>query len=501
MKSLELTVAQCDADIRGGQAHAAAKRLQQLNSNKVPREWRLPLANLCRRAGLLNLGMRLLTPIVHPERASHGVQATSAEIAEYGVLLHRIGATREALLTLEKVDTSLVPDALLYRSFCHFSEWEFAGATKALEAFLQQGAATEYMQLVARVNLASAYIGESKFFAALELLKQNIEEARANKYSRLQGNCHELLAQIHLHQSDFTKARAELTTAEELLGGNQTFDQLFVKKWTAIAHGLENREVQPILQFRREALERGDWESVREADRFALKVDFDEARFMHLMFGTPFEGYRDLICKELGRSIESQAYLYGDQSAQQMNVSTGEVSDGSQIAVGTKCHQLIEVLLRDLYRPQRLGAIFAELCPSEHFDLFSSPDRVHQLLRRTRRWIEAETLPIEISEEKGFYSLKMTGPFAFLVPLRRQPVDTMNRHFQKLYSSFKTSPAFTARQARVAVSLPRTSFQNFINWAIENGHVEKLGSNRDTCYRISSTKEQSLSKLLRRPSE
>lgn len=492
MKPFELIAAECDADIRAGKSAEAAKRLQQLNSSKVPREWRLPLANLSRRAGLLNLGMRLLTPIVHPDRARAGVFATSAEIAEYGVLLHRLGATREALQMLDKVDTLLVPDALLYRSFCHFSEWEFAGATRALETFLAQGKATSYMQFVASVNLASAYIGEAKFAQALELLERNIDEARINNYSRLQGNCHELRAQIRLHQGDYAQARVELSAANELLGGNLTFDQLFVKKWTAIARGLETRDVQPILEFRREALERGDWESVREADRFALKVEFDESRFMHLMFGTPFEGYRDLICKELGRSIERETYLHGDAAAPRMDVATGHVNGGAQIAIGTKCHQLIEVLLRDLYRPQRLGAIFAELCPGEHFDLFSSPDRVHQLLRRTRRWIEAEALPIQIREKKGFYSLIMTGPFAFSVPLRRQSVDTMSRHFQQLHAHFKTSQIFTARQARVAIALPRSSFQLFINWAIENGHVEKFGSNRETCYRISSNDEASI---------
>jgi hypothetical protein len=142
MLPFELLISECDADIRAGRSAQAAKRLQQLNSVRVPREFRLPLANICRRAGLLNLGMRLLTPIVHPERAKAGVQATSAEMAEYGVLLHRLGATREALQTLDKADPRQVPDALLFRSFCHFSEWEFSGATKALEEYLKQEAVT-----------------------------------------------------------------------------------------------------------------------------------------------------------------------------------------------------------------------------------------------------------------------------------------------------------------------------------------------------------------------
>jgi hypothetical protein len=195
MKPFELIVSHCDQEIRAGRTAQAAKELQQLNTAKVPREWRLPLANLCRRAGLLNTGMRLLTPVVHPERTKTGDTASNAELAEYGVLLHRIGATREALHTLEKVNTIEVPDALLYRSFCHFSEWEYEGATKALEAYTTQ-TSSGYMNFVARVNLASAYVGGERFEQALDLLARNIEEARANSYSRLQGNCHELRAQV-----------------------------------------------------------------------------------------------------------------------------------------------------------------------------------------------------------------------------------------------------------------------------------------------------------------
>lgn len=472
--------------IRAGRTAQAAKELHQLNTAKVPREWRLPLANLCRRAGLLNTGMRLLTPIVHPDRAKAGeVLATNAELAEYGVLLHRIGATREALHTLEKVNTAEVPDALLFRSFCHFSEWEYDGATKALEAYTAQ-APSGYMNFVARVNLASAYVGGERFEEALELLARNIEEAKANSYSRLQGNCHELRAQVHLQRREFTQAREELKAAGLLLGTNQTFDQFFVRKWSAIADGLENGDVTPVLAFREEAHARGDWESVREADRYALSIQFDESRFQHLMFGTPFESYRERICRQLGRELKQTKFLFGDLQAPVMDVSTGRVNEGSGLAAGRKCHQLIEVLLRDLYRPQRLGALFAELCPGEHFNLFSSPDRVHQLIRRTRRWIEAENLPIEIQEAKGFYSLKMTGPFAFILPLNRQPVDTMSQHFQKLCSNFKPEQVFTAREARGAIALPRSSFQLFINWAIEKGHVERFGSQRDTCYRIAA---------------
>jgi hypothetical protein len=289
-----------------------------------------------------------------------------------------------------------------------------------------------------------------------------------------------------LQRREFLKAREELAAAGALLGSNQTFDQFFVRKWSAIADGLESADAAPVLAFREEAHARGDWESVREADRYALLIQFDEARFQHLMFGTPFESYRKRICRQLGRELTQTKFLFGDLQAPVMDVTTGRVNEGPGLALGRKCHQLIEVLLRDLYRPQRLGALFAELCPGEHFDLFSSPDRVHQLIRRTRRWTESENLPIQIHEHKGFYSLKMTGPFAFILPLHRQPVDIMSQHFQKLCSNFKPKQVFTAREARGAIALPRSSFQLFINWAIENGRVEKFGTQRDTCYRIAA---------------
>ncbi|MGZ3723104.1 MAG: hypothetical protein ACXVA9_09250, partial [Bdellovibrionales bacterium] len=109
-------IAACEADVRASQTQNVAKRLAKLNSARVPREFRLPLANLCRRAGLHSLGITLLTRIVHPLKNNPTEAASSPELAEYAVLLLRSGAMSEALTTLNEVSTSKVPESLLYRA-------------------------------------------------------------------------------------------------------------------------------------------------------------------------------------------------------------------------------------------------------------------------------------------------------------------------------------------------------------------------------------------------
>src|SRR3989344_5319653 len=91
-----------DLLIREGRNGEARKRLQLIEVKSVRRSDRRPLANLARRAQMLNLAIRLLNPVVRSEEIL-AAQATDAERAEYGVSLIFLGATQEGLEILNGV--------------------------------------------------------------------------------------------------------------------------------------------------------------------------------------------------------------------------------------------------------------------------------------------------------------------------------------------------------------------------------------------------------------
>ncbi|NJL26043.1 MAG: hypothetical protein HC902_13335 [Calothrix sp. SM1_5_4] len=111
--------------LRQGRADLVVRSLQGRGFGRIPRQWILPLANIARRTGLSSLGLRLLSPVVMPKT---GQTATGPEIAEYAVLLQKIGAIEESSRMLALIDRERVPESSLYRAFYHFHRWDPAAA-------------------------------------------------------------------------------------------------------------------------------------------------------------------------------------------------------------------------------------------------------------------------------------------------------------------------------------------------------------------------------------
>ncbi len=216
-------------------------------------------------------------------------------------------------------------------------------------------------------------------------------------------------------------------------------------------------------ELRQIAYQSRDWEAIREADLFSLKVEMNKVQFLHLVFGTPFLSYRQRIINELGGLPDRTMYVLGPKVSPRMDLTTGEINGVEHLTPGRKCHQLIEILLRDFYSPLRIGGLFLELFPGDYFNISSSPDRVHQIVRRTRRWLEQEKIPVQIVENHGFYSLQIVGDFSFRVPLERHSVESMHRYFDKLKRAFGEDE-FSARAATEKLGLSRRTIQRVVSW-------------------------------------
>lgn len=481
--SYEKLIQDGESHLRAGNLQEVARQLSALKPAQVPRDWRRPLASLCRRSNLLTMGLKLLSPIVRSADKGALLRPQATEVAEYGALLYRLGAIPEAVRLLETVDVREAPEALLYQAFCYFNQWEYAEALPLLETYLL-APLSRYARLVGCVNICAALVGTRRWEAARELLNANIAFTHHEGYWRLNSNCLELSAQVYLHQGLFDKAHKDLKEAERLLKDNQSNDLLYVHKWQAILNAHQSGSSGAIFKFAAQAARRQEWESVREADLFALKIDFDEARFEYLIFGTPFVPYREKIMHELGHKPAKASYILGGGAP-------GRILDLNPAAVGQDSfkpsvgiHRVVEVLARDFYRPMSLGGFFSAMFPGEYFDIYSSPARLHQLLRRTRAWLRENEIPARIQSTKAGYRLHVDGDFGFRVPYERTRLSHYELQWKNLTAHFRGANFFTANEARTRLGLPPTSFKRLMKWAMEKSLVERRGGGSNVIYRI-----------------
>ncbi|MBX3016254.1 MAG: hypothetical protein KF767_00075 [Bdellovibrionaceae bacterium] len=478
--SFQALLRECDEHIRQGRDEKAHRLLRELEISKLPRSLQRDFANLCRRSGLLSQGLRILTPLVREEIASE------AERAEYAMLLQRSGAVTEALGVLQKLDPQKDPQILLFQAFCHFNEWNYEAALPLLHRYLEFPLA-DYPRLIARVNLVACLLTLHQWEAAAHEIERAFAEAE--NAGRLRGNLHELRAQWHLGRGRFSDARKDLVQAQAILGGIQNEDLLFVRKWNAVIDLKEKTESDAMKIVLRDAEKASDWETAREARLFLLTDHFDHDAYLELLVGTPFTGYRARIQSRLDRTDLPELpsrWRWGAPDSAALDLATGELHGMTRTVrpPTAKCLQLIEALSQDLFRPQRLATLFGRLFPREHFDIFSSPQRVHQILRRTRRWLSENDLPLQIEESGGQFRLRKPDRFALILTLSREPRDNQRRLLQRLERDFGTEPYFTGPEAAARLGISESLMKRVLAWGVAQKRLRRQGRGSGTTYSL-----------------
>lgn len=472
---------QVDALVKSGNLPAAAELLTQIRTTKVSREWRLPLAIACRRAGAYAMGIALLSKHVMTDKTP-----APAESAEYAALLLRAGAADDCVRVLENMDVWSVPNAPLYKAFAYFSRWEFENALGCLEGYLQRPL-TDYARLVGQVNLSFALIELERYDVAEQDLERLLLECGKNRHTRLESNCHALRAQIHLHRRDFRRMDEDLKIAKRLLSKADSHDQFFITRWAHIGQALESKSLAPLEELKAIAMRDSEWEGLREADFYALQIQFEQERFLHLLFGTPKPGFRARVCKTLGNAPDRECYVWGAKSAPRLDLNEGTIHGKPADAPGRKCLQIVEILSRDFYQPLRIPGLFFTLFPGEYYDWETSPDRVHQILRRTRRWLEEESIPLQIKERDGFFSLTLGAGLSIRLPLERHAFDTMNLQWADIEREFRGDAEFSSQTVRTRLGFSKSSTQRILSWGVDNGKLHKSGPKNRTVYSVTQS--------------
>ncbi len=452
-------IKQADMDLRAGRGDQMAHSLNQLTFSTIPRLWRKQVASICRRAGLFADGLRLLTPLIHPDRNKWGAPATAEEQAEYGVLLLKYGSAREAMSLLNQIPAKSLPEVHMYRAFCHMAEWNYASAAADLHSYIYSNPSL-YQALIAKVNLAACLVSIEAYDEAMDLLNRNIQLALSEGARRLAGNCYELRGQIHLLRGHWILAENDLNESAKIFIQDSSPDQLFIKKWKAVLVGLQSGSLAELTEVRVEASQRSHWESVRDIDRFCLKIKFEPQLFKHLVFGTPYAPFRERVLRELNQDKPNSAFQFGHAQGPKVVVATGELANGTTDRVERQALAVIASLSRDLYRPRRIGELFGDLCPDQHFDIFTSHNRILKIFSRTRQWLRQADVPLMLINENGAHRLSMSGPMCLELEFDR--AGSPDVVLEKLKRRFGRN-SFTTAEACGELSISRQKFQRWFS--------------------------------------
>jgi len=481
MNRTEMILARLEDLVRGGQIPGARRTLLRFRPTRPTELARLRMAKIARRVGLIYFGLRTLHGAVFLTRSKSELRPSI--LTEYATLLSLNGNLNEALTLLEEVDTETCPDALLARSWCLFERWEYREATPLLEEYIRRQR-DPYFRLAGQVNKAEVLFATGEIDQCLFLAGACCKEALACGFLRLRANALLIYAQACSELGQWRKAKSSLNEALKIFGNSGTTDSILIHRQIAINEALETKNQQPLLRFRDVALKARAWESLREIEFQSLRVAFKQRTFDRLWYGTPYPGFRKRL--EQTFSVKpSPLFTWGASGENYLSLQTGKVFGiPRQPSVSGQNLILINFLLRDFYNPPGVGQIFACLYQKEKFDIFSAPDRIHQALKRLRRYFEMHDLPLQLVADRGTYQVKATEKFAIHIKIDDRISEKTLSPIDLLTSKFGKSNAFTTSEVSKALRISKATANRLLNSDQSRKLIERLGNGRRSRYRI-----------------
>lgn len=399
------TLQSIDEFIRLGHLPEARRALKALSPSKIPRDNLATFANLLRRTGLIEKGLRLLNDIVRSD--SNLIVATPEEKIEYAMLLVRVGAIHEARDLLASVSSDSYPEVLLYQTFTMTPEWRYAETIPLLEKYIQRVTDRPNQILIAKVNLIAAQIFCRKNDGLQELFQDAISSAQKYRYNFLLGSLYELAAQFEIARERYDRAEQNLDKAQSILGATNSQESFYVVKWRTLIRILQDSKKpeaeSEIAVLRKKALLLNDFETVRDCDFHLLRFKESQSLFDYLFCGSPSASYRKRLTETFPQYKTPTASYNWQLSGQPTTsrrflfVKTAQTGDGKSFTeLGQAPHKLLLLLTRDFYRPQRLIQLATEIFEGEYTHPIYTPSKMHQILARLRADLKKAKIPLRI---------------------------------------------------------------------------------------------------------
>jgi tetratricopeptide (TPR) repeat protein len=464
-----------ETSLRQGDVDTVARHLNKLNISRLSKTQRVRAARFARRAGMLTYGFRCLGFVAQgiddPNRFSPD------EVAEYATLLIHNGGVEEALRILGKLSSLDHPSLLTALAWCHFTKWDYNLAVEPLAKALNlQG--DSYWRLALKINLAEAYFGSGRFTQCLKLLSSSVREAESQQSQRLWANALHLRARCYFELNELEKSNRDLNLAWSKFSRLDSPDGILIKRQMVINQAFMRKSVEPLNAFRSFVSQLGAWESLRECDYQKLRIRPTRSLFEHLYYGTPYLAYRRRVREAVSYELRGNDYIWGERNVPTLDLANSQLTRQNQIVLDT--------FLRDFYRPLNVGRIFSALFPNEHFSYFHSSTRVHQILKRFRKDLRSNNIPLKVNCSGGLYTIIRTQPYSIRIPRNLRESECRVEGIDWLAQIFPKGRKFSVQEACPHLKLSKATLCRLMAQGLSENKIRKHGRGRTTKYSVES---------------
>ena len=481
---------QLETLIRQGQGAKAHEKLKKLKLGPLTAEEAIRLSQLCRRTSLYGMAFKKLKPFYFAARKNP--KASEAIIAEYAALLTEVGSwiiAEKLFISIQPFKNEMTP---YYWGLLEIKKWNYHSA---YESFLHFSETTTdlYFRQFALINLTSCCIFLKKFSEA-----ENIIKGLRTEESKLSGFANAILFELQGQLLFFTQgpsaAEAFFHRAQKEISSSKHALNLYIEKWTHICKILLKPEYlssEALAQFKTQVENQGQWEILRELDRFEAIKNKDQKKLCKLYFGSPSINYKKFVETEFNwQSPDSFQYEIGNQSKGRVHfeVSTGFIKNSNHQKI--KCSKLflkiIHSLSLDLYKPITVGNLFEMIYNKEHFDPDHSTHKTYQVMARFQSWARKNKLALNPQVTPlGYKWGKQTELSLYFTKSQKSELftDEISQMTLKIKQAF-TDQKFSTEDFMTEFKVSRRTANRSLKILKEAQKISMGGRGRATKYRL-----------------
>ncbi len=444
----------------------------------------IDLAEVFRRSGSPEHGLRVLYPIITPDRPRVFADFQfSHAVVEYAANLIRVGATSEARRWLASVDERQAPIKSLFEGFLEIHEWNFIDSIPHLEKASNDPRIRPYMRSIARLNAAQAYLYEGDYDRASDALSTLSEQSKSSELRLLRLTLLNLTAlNESLNGNDLRTRQKALEQVKAECGFKESerdYDTFVYRKALAISELRNQGRTQAIRSLIVDAFDSGQSEIARDGDlRLALHQN-DKDAIARIYFGTPFPAYRrtiERLAKQKGISIPE---LWIDSAATRLSQSWSIEGD-LRFKADQLPDRLVRLLLSERYRKFTTTHLACEVLYDRHFHYLTSPQQVHQLIRRVRKQLSVVDPGFEILSVGDRYWLRTPKRLSIQHRKRSAGETTFGVRLRMFFGTRE----FSASEAMRALGVSQSQFWTRIQTEIQNTRISASTAGKNSRYRL-----------------
>ncbi len=457
---------------------------------ETPRSLTARFANLLRRMGGTKHALAILNPIVRNDFE----KPTIEETIEYASCLCRHGLVDESITLLNSIVNEPHAEIQYELAIAYISKWDYPSSIPYLLKYLSFKNLSPYKICVGEVNLAAAYIYTNENEKAESLLKKLIVKLQNSGFNLLCGNALELLGEIALSKGDFNQASEFFKESGAKLQSSNPRYQLYLEKWKVIIKMLrENGSQESLLecsQLRKKAAELHDWNSLREIELYKAVVTKNVEAITNLYYGVPSSEYRKRILLIWGKPLKIEDNYdrkIGPESVKAkkiFDISAGkDLQTGAQLKPGQSMHRLLQTLTTDFYAPFLTTKIFSHVFKDVFYNPATSPQQVHQIVKRLNDWFLENKIPLTIKHSKAGYRLRAEEAYILRIQMNTA-LRTKNDDFINLLKSHGLIENFSVSMVINTLNISRRSVTRLLSEGVASGKLVRRGRSQSTLYSI-----------------